>query len=305
MISTVNGATDRYLGDLNAMEARLEKDQAQISSGFRVQQPSDDPAAVGQILQTAAQIGDAKQTQANLAAIKTDTDTADGALQSAIQAVESAISAGAQGASSTASADDRTNLARTVQGILQTLVSITRTTVNGRYIFSGDRDTQPAYDYSQASGVQQLITSSATRKVLDASGTPMPVDKTAQEIFDARNPDGSPAQGNVFAAVSALQQALSTNDTAGITQAMDMLHSADTHLNGQLAFYGNLENRLAQSTDLSKTMQTNQEQSLSQLRDTDVAAVALDLSQLQVQQQAALSAEASISHQKNLFDFLA
>jgi flagellar hook-associated protein 3 FlgL len=307
MISNLSGSAERYLNALNTMQTRLDQAQAEIGSGLRVNQASDDPAAVGSILDTQARIGSMQQTETNLATVKTEADTADGALQSAISALESALSSGAQGASSTATADLRTNLATQVQSVLQTLVSISQTTVNGRYIFSGDQDTKPSYqmDLTQPTGVTQLQAATATRTVLDANGVPIPVDKTAQEIFDARNADGTAASGNVFAAVNALRVALANNDTAGISQAMDDLHTADTYINNQLSFYGNLQNQVQQNTGLAQSYETTGKQNLSQLRDADIPTVAEELTQVQVQQQAALSAQASISHQKNLFDYLA
>jgi len=44
---------------------------------------------------------------------------------------------------------------------------------------------------------------------------------------------------------------------------------------------------------------------LSNLQDTNVAATATELSQLQVQQEASMSAEANIQQMKNLFSYLA
>jgi flagellar hook-associated protein 3 FlgL len=227
-------------------------------------------------------------------------------LQSAVQAVENAVTLAAQGADSTLSASDRANIAQQVAGLQQTLVGISQTTFNGRYIFSGDQDTSPAYqlDSSQPDGVKQLITASSTRVIVDATGTAISVAKTAQEIFDAKNPDGSDADGNVFAAVNSLLTALNNNDQAGITQASSALQTADTYLNQQLAFYGEAEDRISAASDLAQKFQTQQQSQLSNLRDADIPAVALQLSQGQLDQQAALSAEASIEQAKNLFSYL-
>jgi len=221
--------------------------------------------------------------------------------------LQSAISIAAQGASATATADTRTTLAQQVAGIQQTLVGIAQTTVNGSYIFSGDQDTQPPYqlDPSQPEGVLQLVTGSSTRTIQSVDGTSFAVALTAQQIFDAKNPDGTPASGNVFAAIQNLETALTNNDTAGITAAADSLQSASSYLNDQLAFYGEVENRVTEATDLAQKFQTQQQTELSNLQDTNVAATATELSQLQVQQEASMSAEANIQQMKNLFSYLA
>jgi flagellar hook-associated protein 3 FlgL len=307
MFPNITGASQRYLADLDRTTTAIQRAQAQVSSGLRLQAPSDDPAAAARILELQTQIAGNTQVQANLGTAKTEVDTADGALQSAVQVVENAISLAAQGANSTATAAERSNIADQISGLQQTLVSITQTTVNGRYIFSGDQDNQPAYqlDSSQPNGVSQLISSPATRVIADANGISIALAKTAGEIFDARNPDNTNASGNVFAAINSLRTALLNNDQAGIAQATDMLHAADEYLNSQLTFYGAAQNRIADGLDLAQKYQTQQQADLSQVRDADIPTVAVQLNQAQVQQQAALSVEATVLQTKNLFDYMA
>jgi flagellar hook-associated protein 3 FlgL len=307
MFPSISGATQQYLANLNQTETQLQQATAQISSGIAIEQPSDNPAAISEILQTETAISNNKQIQSNLTNVTSEVDTADSALQTAVQAVQNAISAATEGGSSTATADTRATLAQQVAGIQQTLVGIAQTTVNGSYIFSGDQDTQPPYqlDPSQPEGVLQLVTDSSTRTIQSVDGTSFAVALTAQQIFDAKNPDGTPASGNVFAAIQNLETALTNNDTAGITAAADSLQSASSYLNDQLAFYGDVENRVQEATDLAQKFQTQQQTELSNLQDTNVAATATELSQLQVQQEASMSAEANIQQMKNLFSYLA
>jgi flagellar hook-associated protein 3 FlgL len=307
MMLPLRGSTLAYLSSLDLTQKTMQKAQAQVSSGLRVQQPSDDPASIGGILQLQQDIARNQQTQSNLDTVKSEVTTADSSLQSGIAAIENAISLAAQGANSTADANVRANLADQVSGLQQTLVSISQTTVNGRYIFSGDQDNQVAYqlDLTQPTGVTQLISAPATRQILDPNGVSISVAKTAQEIFDARNPDNTPAAGNVFAAINALRTALVNNDQAGITQAADSLHTADDYLNRQLSFYGGVENRVADATSIAQKFQTQQQADLSQLRDADIPAVAVQLNQADVQLQATLSVEAKVSQTKNLFNYLA
>jgi flagellar hook-associated protein 3 FlgL len=306
MILNINGATQAYLANLNRTQQQINQASAEVSSGLSVQEPSDAPAAIPSILQTQADIAANQQIQSNLGSTTNELQTADSALQSAVQAVENAVTLAAEGANSTATAASRSDLAQQVAGLQQTLVGISNTTYDGRYIFSGDQDTSPAYqlDSSQPDGVKQLVSGPSTRVIVDATGTAISVAKTAQEIFGAQNPDGSDASGNVFAAVNSLLTALNSNDQAGIAQASSALQSADTYLNQQLAFYGEAEDRISTATDLAQKFQTQQQAQLGNLRDANVPAVALQLSQAQTDQQAALSAEAEIEQSRNLFSYL-
>ena len=306
MVLSINGSIQAYLANLDHTQKQINQAASEVSSGYRVQEPSNDPADTTSILQEQADIGMNQQVQANLGSVTSELNAADSALQSAVQAVGSAQTLATEGATSTATASQRSNIAQQVAGLLQTLVGASNTTFNGRYIFSGDQDSSPAYklDSSQPDGVQQLISAPATRVIEDGAGATISVAKTAQEIFDARNADGSAASGNVFAALNSLLTALNNNDTAGITQASSTLQSANTYLNQQLTSYGEAQDRVSAATALAQKFQTQQQTELSGLRDADIPSVALQLSQAQVGQQAALSAEASIEQTKNLFSYL-
>lgn len=307
MFPNISGTTQQYLANLQRTETQLQQATTQVSSGIAVQQPSDNPEAVAEILETQNEISNNKQIQNNLSSVTTEVNTADSALQSAVQAVQSALSLAAQGSSSTATADTQAALAEQVAGIQQTLVGIAQTTVNGRYIFSGDDDTQAPYelDSTAPEGVTQLVTSSATRTIQSVDGTSFAVALTAQQIFDARNADGTAAAGNVFTAVQNLQTALTNNDTAGVTSALDSLQSASSYLNDQLAFYGEVENRVTEATDLAQKFQTQQQTELSNVQDTDIPTTATEITQLETQQQASMDVEANVSQMKNLFSYLA
>jgi flagellar hook-associated protein 3 FlgL len=303
---TIYGANQQYLLNLQATQAQIQQASAQLSSGHRLQNVSDDPAAISQIYELQTQIALNQQTQSNLNTASGELSAADTSLQSAISVVQSAISLAAEGANSPATAETRANLATQVQGLQQTLLSLSQTQVGNRYIFSGDQDTQPSYalDPTQPEGVRQLQDSSATRVILDTNGTAIATARTAAQIFDPQDTTGNPATGNTFAAINSLLTALNNNDTAGITAAATSLQSASDYLNGQLAFYGEAENQVSNATSLAQKFLTQTQSSLGQVQDADVPSIALALTQAQTQQQAALSVEAKIQQMPTLFSLL-
>lgn len=306
MISTISGAQQLYLANLDRTQNQMQTAELQLSSGLRVQQASDDPTVITEIIQINSAIAGSQQLQTNLNGVTTELNSADTALQSAVQNLDNAVSLGTEGASLTTSATDRANLATAVNGILENLVGLSQTEVNGRYIFTGGDDTQPQYqlDSTQADGVLQLSNTPNTRVIEDGNGSPISVSMTAQQIFDARDSNGNPTSGNVFAAVSALQTALQNNNTAQITQAVSLLQSASDTVNSALQFYGGVENRISDATALAQKFQTQQQTQLGQLQDADIPAAALQLSQTQIDEQAALSSQAKIEQTQNLFSYL-
>lgn len=301
----IGAAAQQYLSDLNANQTQLQQAESQVSSGLRLSQPSDDPSAIGDIYEVQSDLAANQQTQNNLQSVQTNLSAADSALQNSISAVNSAISLLSEGMS-TMSPQDMTALATQVAGIQQTVVSLSQTSVNGDYIFSGDLSGQPQYQLAptQPNGVQQQFTTSATQVTLDASGLPIATGLTAQQIFDAQTPTGAPAAGNVFVALNDLHTALVNGNTAGVTTANGELTSALDHLNQQLVFYGQAENQTSNALAMAQKFQLNEQSQLSNVQDANVPAAALELSQAQTEQQATLSVEAKIQQMPTLFNYL-
>jgi flagellar hook-associated protein 3 FlgL len=304
---SISGSTQAYLNDLNYIQSQMSKAQEQVSSGLQLQNVSDNPSAVAQIYEYQADIASTQQTQTNLATATSEVSAGDTALQSAVQAVETAISLATEGASSTQTAQGNANLAQQVGELQQTLVSLSQTQVNGSYIFSGDQDTQPAYqlDPTQPEGVKNLLPGdTSTRTILDPNSVPIATALTAQQIFDAQDASGNPVAGNVFNAINSLLTGLQNNDQSAITQSVSALQSASDHLNGQLEFYGETADRLQTASDLAQKFLTNEQSSLGQVQDANIPAAALALTQATTEQQAALSVEAKIQQLPTLFSFL-
>ena len=249
MINGLDPASEQFLASINSLQDRLNAAQLQLSSGLRVNKASDAPQQVGDIFQARADLSHATQIDQNLGIVKAQVDAADSALQQAVQVLDQAGTIGVQGNGSTASGQLGT-LANQVQGLISQLVSISRTTVDGVYIFSGDRGSAPAYQVDTASpnGVDRLIKTQATAQASDPTGTTFQVAKTAQDLFDQRDSSDNFTPQNSFAALKNLQTALQSGNTAAISSAIDGVHTVSTYLNQQLGFYGEAQNRIDSAT---------------------------------------------------------
>ncbi len=301
MISSLDSESLRFLYGMNQIQQRSERAQRELTSGLKLNTISDAPDQIGALWQTRSELASAKQTEANLGRVKTEVDSAETAIQSAVTILERAQTLATQGATGTASAQNRIDLAGEVGSLLQRLVAIANTTVDGRYIFSGNSDQTAPYtiDLTQANPVSAYLGSAATRQVQDGNGTLIPAGKTAQEIFD-----GPSRQQNVFVVVANLRTALLNNDQAGITSAVADLQTSGAYLNSQLASYGNLQNQVTSGLDFSKNRQTQLETALSGIQDADLTQSITELNQAQLQQQAALQSRGKLPR-TTLFDFLA
>ena len=304
MISFLDPGGEVFLANLSRIESANQQTEEQISSGVRINQPEDAPDEVTQLLQLQASLAGNNQVQANLTQAQNSAQTADQAISNALTLANQAESLGAQGSSIT-TADSRQNLGQQVQAILQQMVSISQTAINGRYIFSGDADRAAQYqiDPSSPNGVDRLSTAANTQQVQDANGNSFATGLTAEQLFDHRNADDSFASDNMFAALTSLANALNNNDTDGINNALASLKSATSYLGGQQTFYGTLENRLTSSMATATSLNTSLTTQISQIRDTDLSQAAVQLTQGQTELQAALTAQSKVPH-TSLFDFL-
>jgi flagellar hook-associated protein 3 FlgL len=305
MIQNSGAISQQFLTNLNLLQQEMAQTQQQISSGTKISQPSDAPNAVGDVLQLESDLGNVNQITSNLNLVSGSVNSAESALQTATNLLDQVSSIAAQGAGSTVSADARTTLSQQVAQILTSLVSVSQTQFNGTYVFGGDQPTTASYqvDLNNPDGVDRLVTTQSTALIQDASGITFAVSKTAQDIFDNRNPDDSLASNNIFAAVNSLRVALANNDTAGINTAITSLGTAQSYLQQQLAFYGGVQNQISNAQDVAQKFQLQDQTSLGNETDTNMAAASVAMTQEQASYQAAIEAESAMPT-KSLFDYL-
>jgi flagellar hook-associated protein 3 FlgL len=314
MISILSPSSEAFLANMARVQRTIDEASRQTSSGKRVNVASDAPGELDTILQLHTDETRNTQIQENLAVAKADADAADGALTSATQLMDRARVLAAQGATFTVDAAGRQSIAGEVQSLLEQMVAISRTTVQGRYIFGGDQDSNPPYavDLTAASGVSSLTSSPATRQVENSAGGSFAVSQNAQEIFDTQNPDPvttddppitTPAADNVFAALNNLRLGLLANDTTQITAASASIQTASDHLNTAQAFYGTVQNRITDATNYSATYDVQIKTELSQKEDADITTAALTVTEGNTQLQAAFQMQAKMPR-TTLFDFM-
>lgn len=305
MLRSVDALSEQFLAALSRIENRAAYAQQQVASGRRVSRVSDAPGDVGRILGFESDIARTSQLKTGLGRLLGEVQTAGSTLQAAVRVIEQAIVLGAQGAGNIDPVERREILAPQVLQLLEHMVGLSRLSFEGRFVFSGDDDQSPAYDVNLANpnGVNRLLTAPATRQIQDSSGLRFATARTAGEIFDHRNPDDSLATNNAFAALNTLRLGLETNDQVLIDAALIGLRATGDYLNQQAAYYGGLENRIAAAIDIASKFEVQWQADLSAIRDADLPAVVLELTEARTHQETVFSAAAS-RPRTSLFDFL-
>src|SRR5580698_5211488 len=135
MIQNSGAVGQQFLANLQLLQQQMAQTQAQLSSGYQINQLSDDPGADGDVLELESNLGHVTQVASNLTSVSGEVNTAESALENATQLLDQAGSIAAQGATSTESATARSNLSQAASQILSELVSISATSYNGEYVF--------------------------------------------------------------------------------------------------------------------------------------------------------------------------
>jgi len=305
MITSISPTSEIFLSNLQQIENRVSTAERQLSSGLRVNEASDAPDQISNILQLRAQIAGVQQTQHNLSVVGPQVNSADTAIQQATQVLDSATSLATQAANGTPTPAQQAAMASQAEAILQQLVSLSRTNVNGQYIFSGAQSGQPSYGMN-GSTYQQLIVPAPglPGAIQDTNGVSIATGLTASQVFDGGN-SPNPQQNSAFAAVASLVTALQENpsNSTDLQSALANIQSATAYVSSQGSFYGAVENNITAANNTASTQLTQLQQLLSNEQEADIPTVSQELQSALTSEQAAMQGQAQFKPQ-SLFSYL-
>jgi flagellar hook-associated protein 3 FlgL len=275
------------LAELQQSQVQLNAALQQVSTGLRVNQPSDDPTAAAAMVQNTIATGDLDQYTQNVGTSLSTVQSADSVLSSVVTSLTSALAAGTEGANGTNNASDLQDLANKVQGILNSVVSAANTSISGAYLFGGTSTATP-YTADAASPTGYTYNGNTdTNSVAIGDQTSVQINLPGSQIFSA-------AGNNVIGSLSTLVTALKGGNSANIETATTAVDSALNYVGQQQVFYGNAETQLnSQETFLQqdKVTLTTQESTLIGVNESTAAT---ELSQAETDNSAALAAVAKV-----------
>ena len=117
----------------------------QVSTGLRVNQLSDDPAASANMVSSMAESANIDQYTSNVSTVTSQMQTADTAISSVVTSLNAAITMGTSGAGGTVSAANKQAIAAQVAGVLSSVISQANTSYQGVYLFGGSASTTPPF----------------------------------------------------------------------------------------------------------------------------------------------------------------
>lgn len=262
--------------------SRLDKSIQQTSSGLRVEHPSDDPIAVGLIVQQRASAKRFDSLRASTEQAFDEVVQTDSALGSTNNILSRMRELAVQLSNETFSANDRKIASAEVDSLKNQLVAVLNTRVGDTFIFGGTRVDAPPFDvngtYSGDDG---------TRRMEVAPGVLQQLNIRADQVFA-----GADGNTNVFTVLENMKNALANDNTAGLRQSLGDIDNAMEQINVARTQMGISMTTFSTAQTINRELGDSVLVSAGRFSDIDIVEAAQTLSLAQTALNATVSATA-------------
>ena len=286
-------------GQLSSQETSIAQLQQQLATGKSLNQPSDNPAAVTQVLALSGQASQLTSWQTNADTASSWLGTANQTANSALESMQSAQSLLLQ--SLNQGAQDPTTyeaLGDQLQGVISNLLSLSNTQYEGRPIFAGTSASPQAYDtsgnYLGNGDVPTVVIGPGS-----GAGQTVGLSVPGTTIFGV-------GAANVFATLTAAVTALSSGapTSASLSAALTALNANISTAQQASAVLGDSSQEVASASSSLTTQIASVQSDQADLEDVNIATVTTQLDSEMTNYQAALWA-ASQAIPETLVKFVA
>ena len=123
--------------NLNQSQQALSVALQQVTTGLRVNQPSDDPGAAATMTISLASSNTVDQYTANISSVTSQMQTADSSFSAIVTSLNTAVTLGTSGAGGTVSTANKQAIASELEGVLSSVVAQGNASYQGVYLFAG------------------------------------------------------------------------------------------------------------------------------------------------------------------------
>ncbi len=277
---------------------RMEAAQERISTGKRINRPSDDPFGAETVLHLRTSQANIEQFQQNGVMVRDNLESADTALESYEQLLDRARALLTQGSSDSTTPAGRQSLAVEIDSLRQGMLNIANTSSNGRYLFGGTRQNVPPFD---STGTAAATATSPQLVQIAPGAAPIVAGITADSIFSNNS-------GAIFASLTTAAAALrgtgnATADQAAVLASIDSLTAFTDLATSGRAQLGASMNAVDDTNVRLQDQSLAAEATASRYESADLAEAAVQLTEADRAYQATLQASA-YTGRHSLLDFL-
>jgi len=224
----MSSSLDQYQTQLSEMEQTL-------SSGNNINQPSDNPSGVANLINVNASLSAYNQYQSNITAGQTVASLANASMTQAVNIVQQISSVLIQAGNPGVTKENAQGLASQIKGLEQSLLGVANTTYLGQAIFAGTQGGTSAYNQDSTTGAVTYQGNTTAPSVAAAPNINLPTSLT--------NPFDAPLQGAGTGIFAAINQAITdltngSNIPAASTSDLSAVQSGLSALEDQAAQAG-------------------------------------------------------------------
>jgi flagellar hook-associated protein 3 FlgL len=276
--------TQRSLTSVDGSLAKMSAAQEQMTTGRRINRPSDDPIGAATAMRARAQIAEQQQYQRNGQDGLAWLSITDTALKSMTNQVQRAYTLALQGANSGSNGQAAQDaLAAEIDQIGQ----------DGGQAYAADPTTGIVTYVGGAGAVSRRV----------GAGTDVQVSTNGVDVFGTVSTDGTTSGDSVFDHLQALSTALTTGNDSNVQTAIANLQGDLKRMSAATANEGARYNQIATANDTAAAAVLSLQKTQSDAEDVDIAQATINVATQQTAYQAALAAT-SKTIQPSLLDFL-
>ena len=277
---------------VDTSSSNYETLQDELSTGRRINEPSDDPNGASQAMTIRSLLVNISQYQSNASSATSFLKYTSSQLSSVVSLVQSARTtavAAANGA--TTGTSDSSAYAASIQSAIDQLTTLANSSYGGRNIFAGQQTTTAPYTSGDATHAYKGDEGALTATI--GQGDTMQINVPGDQVF-----------GKAFTALEQLKTDITNGDATSISNNdLTAIDASLSDMTTAQATVGSKIDTLNATTSQLGTTQLNYQSNLSSLEDVDIATVYTQLQSAQNVYQASLVA-ASKAMQYSLAQYL-
>ena len=288
------------LSNINLNYKKIQETQEKLSSGKRINRPSDDPSGTRKVLGLKAEEFQVQQFLDNTETAKEQINLTSNTLES-IQDIFSKIKElSIQASNDTLGQTERKIISGELDELLESVLQNANTDNNGRYIFSGTQTLTSAFTATRDSnGNISSVSYNGNNEEIKYQIGP-------NTFIQVNLPGGKLFQDNkAFSTLISLRDSLnaSTFDSTAFSNLRTTMETATDAISTEITKFGAKANRLEMTTNSLVNSQTALKELISYTEDADVASLIMDLKHHENVLQSSLKTGAMVI-QSTLLDFL-
>jgi flagellar hook-associated protein 3 FlgL len=310
---TNNMVSDRVISDLQTQYSQLANTQLQVSTGRRVNNPSEDPTAYSQERMQNAALAGIRSSQGSVNSAQTWLNQSESSLSNLNDVINRAKDLATRAASGSSSPADRAAAASEVDQLIKAAKDAMNAKVGNDYIFSGTRTDTAPYGTATGDAYQgdgnavvrsggDAVTLQANPTFTDVSGASTPL--TGAALLGSGSASGDGKILDVLTQLAAHLRGGTAADNAALgTTDMTALETNRVAVTSATQAIGAMGNRATAALSRLQDMEDNAKNSIDDLTGVDMAQALTDYSTQSAAYQAALKVGAQII-QPSLLQFL-